>query len=534
MPNALTYNTESKNKLKIGMDKLANAVKSTLGPRGKYVIIQKAKKTPIVTNDGVTIAKHISLEDPFENIGAQLIKEISSKTNDIAGDGTTTACVLAQALINAGYIMLNLGKSPNDIIFEIEKITNNVLEHISQSVKLINLNSKTALKELTDIATISSGDETIGKIVGDAVFKVGKDGVFSIEDGKSTEIKVEITQGMQFDKGMESLYFSTDEIRSQCVLENPYILILNRPAQYLQEFIDLLGKISNTNRPFLMIADEVEGEVLPTLVFNKMKGILRCCGVRSPGFGEYRKEALRDIAIITGGKVIDYESDIQIKNVSLDMLGQAEKVIVTTDKTTIIGGKGKTQDIKNRIDHLTQKLEQSELEHEQRILRQRIAKINSGIVVIRSGGQTESEMIAKKYKIEDAVHAAQAAVKDGIVPGGGIALLKSSLKIDGSHPIIEALQEPFNTILLNSSFTENQINEFKMSLAKNEEYSLGVDINTGLICDMYDFGIVDPFLVTKSALKNAVSIVKLLLNTEVLITDIPEKKTELTVVPPSA
>ena len=274
MPNALTYNTESKNKLKIGMDKLANAVKSTLGPRGKYVIIQKAKKTPIVTNDGVTIAKHISLEDPFENIGAQLIKEISSKTNDIAGDGTTTACVLAQALINAGYIMLNLGKSPNDIIFEIEKITNNVLEHISQSVKLINLNSKTALKELTDIATISSGDETIGKIVGDAVFKVGKDGVFSIEDGKSTEIKVEITQGMQFDKGMESLYFSTDEIRSQCVLENPYILILNRPAQYLQEFIDLLGKISNTNRPFLMIADEVEGEVLPTLVFNKMKGIL--------------------------------------------------------------------------------------------------------------------------------------------------------------------------------------------------------------------------------------------------------------------
>jgi chaperonin GroEL len=528
MAKQLKYNDEARKSIKAGVDKLANAVKVTLGPRGRYVVLDKKFGSPTVTNDGVTIAKEIELEDPYENLGAELVKEVASKTNDVAGDGTTTATLLAQIIVSEGLKNITAGANPVHIKRGIDK----AIQHVVKELKSMSKPIKMEKAEIAQVATIAANDKSIGELIADAIYKVGKDGVITVEEGKSAETTVEVVEGMQFDRGYLSPYFITDPERMEAVLEDPYIIITDKKVSAMSDLLPLLEKIAQTGRAFLLIADDVEGEALATLVLNKLRGTLKCAAVKAPGFGDRRKEMLQDIAILTGGQVISDELGVKLDKATLDMLGQCTRVTVDKENTTIVGGKGDKREIEKRIAQIKKQIEETTSDYDKEKLQERLAKLVGGVAVIRAGASTETEMKAKKYKIEDAMHATRAALEEGIIPGGGVALLRAQAALEklkgedadeqtGINIVKRALEEPLRQIAENAG-VEGSVAVSKVKASS--DINFGFNAETGEFCDLVKAGIVDPTKVTRTALENAASIAGLLLTTEVLVTDIPEKE----------
>ncbi len=528
MAKQIIYGDDVRKAIKLGVDKLANAVKATLGPRGRYVLLEKKFGSPTITNDGVTIAKEIELEDPNENIGAQLVREVSSKTNDVAGDGTTTACVLAQAIINEGLKNIAAGANPMHIKRGIDKAVAAIVKEIKSMAKQVKTK-----EEIEQIATISANDKEIGKLIAEAMDKVGKDGVITVEEGKSAETTLEVVEGMQFDRGYISPYFITDAERMEAVLEDPYIIITDKKVSAMNDLLPLLEQIAQSGRSFLLIAEDVEGEALATLVVNKLRGTLRCCAVKAPGFGDRRKEMLQDIAILTGGEVISEEKGDKLEKATLDRLGTAKRVVVDKENTTIVGGGGDKDAIKKRIAQIKKQIEETKSDYDREKLQERLAKLAGGVAVINVGAPTEAAMKAKKFKVEDAMHATRAGVEEGIVPGGGVALLrakeiaKTKVKAEdpdeqtGMNIVWRAVEEPIRMISENAGFEGSVIVE-KVLSEKNPNF--GFDAEKGEFVDMMKAGIVDPAKVVRTALENAASIAGYLLTSEVIVTEIPEKK----------
>jgi chaperonin GroEL len=528
MAKQIIYADDVRKAIKLGVDKLANAVKATLGPRGRYVLLEKKFGSPTITNDGVTIAKEIELEDPNENIGAQLVREVSSKTNDVAGDGTTTACVLAQAIINEGLKNIAAGANPMHIKRGIDKAVAAIVQEIKSMAKQVKTK-----EEIEQIATISANDKEIGKLIAEAMDKVGKDGVITVEEGKSAETTLEVVEGMQFDRGYISPYFITDAERMEAVLEDPYIIITDKKVSAMNDLLPLLEQIAQSGRSFLLIAEDVEGEALATLVVNKLRGTLRCCAVKAPGFGDRRKEMLQDIAILTGGEVISEEKGDKLEKATLDRLGTAKRVVVDKENTTIVGGGGDKDAIKKRIAQIKKQIEETKSDYDREKLQERLAKLAGGVAVINVGAPTEAAMKAKKFKVEDAMHATRAGVEEGIVPGGGVALLrakeiaKTKVKAEdpeeqtGMNIVWRAVEEPIRMIAENAGFEGSVIVE-KVLSEKNPNF--GFDAEKGEFVDMMKAGIVDPAKVVRTALENAASIAGYLLTSEVIVTEIPEKK----------
>jgi chaperonin GroEL len=528
MAKQIIYGDDVRKAIKLGVDKLANAVKATLGPRGRYVLLEKKFGSPTITNDGVTIAKEIELEDPNENIGAQLVREVSSKTNDVAGDGTTTACVLAQAIINEGLKNIAAGANPMHIKRGIDKAVAAIVQEIKSMAKQVKTK-----EEIEQIATISANDKEIGKLIAEAMDKVGKDGVITVEEGKSAETTLEVVEGMQFDRGYISPYFITDAERMEAVLEDPYIIITDKKVSAMNDLLPLLEQIAQSGRSFLLIAEDVEGEALATLVVNKLRGTLRCCAVKAPGFGDRRKEMLQDIAILTGGEVISEEKGDKLEKATLDRLGTAKRVVVDKENTTIVGGGGDKDAIKKRIAQIKKQIEETKSDYDREKLQERLAKLAGGVAVINVGAPTEAAMKAKKFKVEDAMHATRAGVEEGIVPGGGVALLrakeiaKTKVKAEdpdeqtGMNIVWRAVEEPIRMIAENAGFEGSVIVE-KVLSEKNPNF--GFDAEKGEFVDMMKAGIVDPAKVVRTALENAASIAGYLLTSEVIVTEIPEKK----------
>jgi len=527
MAKQLVYNDDAVKAIRTGVDKLANAVKVTLGPRGRYVVLEKKFGSPTITNDGVTIAKEIELEDPNENIGAQLVKEIASKTNDVAGDGTTTACVLAQAFITEGFKNIAAGANPIHIKNGIDKAVKAVIEEIKKIAKQVKTKEETA-----QIATISANDKEIGNLIADAMEKVGKDGVITVEEGKSAETTLEVVEGMQFDRGYISPYFITDAERMEAVLEDPLIVITDKKVSAMNDFLPLLEQIAQSGKQFLLIAEDVEGEALATLVVNKLRGTLKCAAVKAPGFGDRRKEMLQDIAILTGGEVISEEAGMKLDKATVEQCGKAKRVVVDKENTTIVGGQGDKKAIEKRIAQIRKQIEETKSDYDREKLQERLAKLVGGVAVINVGGATETAMKAKKFKVEDAMHATRAGVEEGIVPGGGVALLRCSEvleKIKGSdideqtgiNIVKRSLEEPIRQIASNAG-VEGSIVVEKVKASKDPNY--GFDAEKGEFVDMIKAGVVDPAKVVRTALENAASIAGYLLTTEVIISDIPEKK----------
>jgi chaperonin GroEL len=528
MAKQLKYNDEARKSIKAGVDQLANAVKVTLGPRGRYVVLDKKFGSPTVTNDGVTIAKEIELEDPYENLGAELVKEVASKTNDVAGDGTTTATLLAQIIVSEGLKNITAGANPVHIKRGIDK----AIQHVVKELKSMSKPIKMEKAEIAQVATIAANDKSIGELIADAIYKVGKDGVITVEEGKSAETTVEVVEGMQFDRGYLSPYFITDPERMEAVLEDPYIIITDKKVSAMSDLLPLLEKIAQTGRAFLLIADDVEGEALATLVLNKLRGTLKCAAVKAPGFGDRRKEMLQDIAILTGGQVISDELGVKLDKATLDMLGQCTRVTVDKENTTIVGGKGDKREIEKRIAQIKKQIEETTSDYDKEKLQERLAKLVGGVAVIRAGASTETEMKAKKYKIEDAMHATRAALEEGIIPGGGVALLRAQAALEklkgedadeqtGINIVKRALEEPLRQIAENAG-VEGSVAVSKVKASS--DINFGFNAETGEFCDLVKAGIVDPTKVTRTALENAASIAGLLLTTEVLVTDIPEKE----------
>ena len=529
MAKQIVYTDDARKSIKNGVDKLANAVKVTLGPKGKYVVLDKRFGSPTVTNDGVTIAKEIELEDPFENMGAQLVKEVASKTNDVAGDGTTTACVLAQAIIAEGLRNITAGANPIHIKHGIDNAVTKVVEELKKIKKDVK-----GKAEIAQIATISANDKEIGDLIAEAMEKVGKDGVITVEEGKTAETKLEHKEGMQFDRGYTSPYFVTDAERMEAVLEDVYLIITDKKISSMQEILPLLEKIVQTGKPFVIIAEDVEGEALATLVVNRIRGTLKAAAVKAPGFGDRRKEMLQDIATLTGGTVISEETGLKLDKATLDMLGTAKRIVIDKENTTIISGSGDKKEIEKRIIQIRKQIEETKSDYDKEKLQERLAKLVGGVAVINVGAATETEMKAKKFKVEDAMHATRAGVEEGIVPGGGVALLRAQAALDklndgttdldektGINIVKRSLEEPIRQIAENAGL-EGSIVVDKIKGNKDPNYGLNAD--TGKYGDLLEMGIVDPVKVTRSALQNASSIAGLLLTTEVLITDIPEKK----------
>ncbi len=528
MAKQIIYADDVRKAIKNGVDKLSNAVKATLGPRGRYVILEKKFGSPTITNDGVTIAKEIELEDPNENVGAQLVREVSSKTNDVAGDGTTTACVLAQAIINEGLRNIAAGANPMHIKRGIDKAVKAIVEEIKALAKQVKTK-----EEIEQIASISANDKEIGKLIAEAMDKVGKDGVITVEEGKSAETTLEVVEGMQFDRGYISPYFVTDAERMEAVLEDPYIIITDKKISAMNDLLPLLEQIAQSGRSFLLIAEDVEGEALATLVVNKLRGTLRCCAVKAPGFGDRRKEMLQDIAILTGGEVISEEKGDKLDKATIDRLGTAKRVVVDKENTTIVGGAGDKNEIKKRISQIKKQIEETKSDYDREKLQERLAKLAGGVAVINVGAPTEAAMKAKKFKVEDAMHATRAGVEEGIVPGGGVALLraretaKAKVKAEdldeqtGINIVFRAIEEPIRMIATNAGFEGSIIVE-KVLADKNVNF--GFDAEKGEFTDMMKAGIVDPAKVVRSALENAASVAGYLLTSEVIVTDIPEKK----------
>ncbi len=524
----IIYGEEARAKLKAGVDKLANAVKVTLGPRGREVILEKKWGSPAVTKDGVSVAKEIELTDPLENMAAQLVKEVASKTADVAGDGTTTATILTQAIYTEGLKAIASGANPVYVKRGIDEAVKVVVEELKKMSKEVS-----GRTEIEQVATISANnDPEIGKIIADAMEKVGKDGVITVEEAKGAETVLETTEGMQFDRGYLSPYFVTNPEKMEAVLENPYILIYEKKISNIRELLPVLEKVVQANKPLLIIAEDVEGEALATLVVNNIKGVLKVCAVKAPGFGERRKAMLQDIAILTGGQAITEDLGIKLENVDLDMLGQADKVVVDKDNTTIVGGKGNPEDIKARIEQIKAQIETTTSEYDREKLQERLAKLSGGVAIIKVGAATEAEMKEKKDRVDDAVHATKAAVEEGIVAGGGVALLRASkalcdLKEEntdkkwGIDIVKKACEIPLKQIADNAGFEGSVIIE---KVKANESKTYGFDAATGEFADMMEAGIIDPTKVVRTAIQNAASVAGTMLTAEALVAEIPEKE----------
>ncbi len=522
------YGEEARAKLKAGVDKLANAVKVTLGPKGREVIIEKKWGVPVVTKDGVTVAKEIELKDQFENIGAQLVKEVASKTADVAGDGTTTATVLAQAIFTEGLKAIASGANPMDLKRGIDEAVSLVIEEVKKASIPVTSN-----KEIEQVATISANnDPVIGKLLAEAMEKVGKDGVITVEESKSSETTLETVQGMQFDRGYLSPYFITDADKMQAVLENPYILIFEKKISNIKELLPVLENVVRVGRSLLIIAEDVEAEALATLVVNTLKGVIKAVAVKAPGFGQRRKDYLEDIAILTNGQAITEDLGIKLESVTLDMLGQAEKVIVDKENTTIIGGKGDKKKIEARIEQIKKQIKETTSDYDREKLQERLAKLSGGVAIIRVGAATESELKEKKARVEDAVHATKAAAEEGIVAGGGTALAKASKVLEsytnsnkdrelGVKIVYNACKYPLKQIAYNAGYEGSLVLE---KVYENQDKNYGFDAANGEYKDMLKAGIIDPTKVVRTALQNAASAAGTMLTAEALIAELPEKK----------
>jgi len=527
------YGEDARARLKAGVDKLANAVKVTLGPRGREVIIEKKWGTPLVTKDGVTVAKEIEFKDPYENMGAQLVKEVASKTADVAGDGTTTATVLAQAIFTEGLKAIASGANPMDLKRGIDKAVEKVIEEI----KALSI-PVSGRKEIEQVATISANnDPEIGKIIADAMEAVGKDGVITVEESKSAQTTLETVQGMQFDRGYLSPYFVTNPDKMEAVLEDPFILIYEKKISNVKDLLPVLEQVVRAGKPILIIAEDVEAEALATLVVNHIKGVIRACAVKAPGFGQRRKDYLQDIAILTGGTAITEELGIKLESVTLDMLGRADKVIVDKDNTTIVGGKGSKDNINARIEQIKKQIVETTSDYDREKLQERLAKLAGGVAIIRVGAATEAELKEKKARVEDAVHATKAAVEEGIVPGGGVALVRASealetLKVEnpdqqvGVDIVKKACRTPLRQIASNAGFEGYVVLEKVLQLGSEKGKSWGFDASVGDYKDMVEAGIIDPTKVVRTAIQNAASVAGTMLTAEALVAEIPEEKKE--------
>jgi len=521
----LKYAADARKALELGVDAVANAVKVTLGPRGRYVVLDKRFGAPTITNDGVTIAREIEVEDVFENQGAQLVREVATATNDVAGDGTTTATVLAQAIVRQGLRNVAAGADPLGLKRGIELAVDQVVEHIRSQSKEIS-----DKEQIARVAAISAGDEEIGDVIADAIEKVGKDGVVNVEEGQTFGMDLEFTEGMQFDKGYISPYMVTDQERMEAVLDDPYILIANQKIGSVRDLLPVLEQVMQSGRPLLIIAEDVEGEALATLVVNKLRGTFTGVAVKAPGFGDRRKRMLEDIAILSGGEVITEEMGLKLENTQLSQLGRARRVVVAKDTTTIVDGAGETEAIKGRINQIKAEIENTDSDFDREKLQERMAKLSGGVAVVKVGAATETEMKEKKHRVEDALQATRAALEEGIVPGGGIALLESTEAINldatgiddektGMRIVLRALEEPLRQIAENAglegSVVVNDVREAKAGHGLNAE--------TGEIVDLVAAGVIDPAMVTRSALQNAASIAKNILTTEAIVAELPEK-----------
>ena len=518
----LRFNEEARRGLEAGVNKLADTVKVTLGPKGRNVVLEKKWGAPTITNDGVTIAKEIELDDPYENMGAQLAKEVATKTNDVAGDGTTTATVLAQAMVKEGLRNVAAGANPMDLKRGIESAVEKVVEAIGAMARDIETS-----EEIANVASISANnDPTIGKVIAEAMDKVGKDGVITVEEGQTFGLELEFTEGMQFDKGYLNFYFVTDPDRQEAVLEDPYILIANQKISSVNDLVPVLEKVMQSGKSVLVIAEDVEGEALATLVVNKIRGTFSSVAVKAPGFGERRKSMLQDIATLTGGTVISEEVGLKLENVTLDMLGRARKIVTTKDNTTVIDGGGSEADVKARIKQIEREIENTDSDWDREKLQERLAKLSGGVVVIKVGAATEVELKEKKHRIEDAVSATRAAVEEGIVPGGGVALLRAQTAIDkirgggddektGRSIVRKAIEEPLRQIAVNAGFEGGVVVEH----VRGAEGNTGFNAATGEYEDLVKAGVIDPAKVTRSTLQNAASIAALLLTTEALVAE---------------
>jgi chaperonin GroEL len=523
----LLFREEARAAILEGVEILARAVKVTMGPRGRNVVLDKKWGSPTITKDGVTVAKEIELEAPYQNMGAQMVREVASKTSDVAGDGTTTATVLAEAIFKQGLRNVTAGANPMDLKRGIEKAVETVIAELKKLSKNVKESS-----EIKQVATISAnGDDFIGQTIADAFEKVGKDGTITVEEAKSMDTTLDVVEGMQFDNGYLSPYFINDKDGMECNLESAYILSYEKKVSSMKDLLPLLEQIAKAGRPLLIIAEDVEGEALATLVVNKLRGTLNVCAVKAPGFGDRRKAMLQDLAILTGGQVITEDLGIKLENVTLKDLGQAKSVSITKDNTTIIKGAGKEADIKARINQIKRQIEETTSDYDREKLQERLAKLAGGVAVINVGAATETEMKEKKARVEDALHATRAAVEEGIVPGGGTALIRcvpaikkmmDTLEGDqkiGADIVCRAIEEPLRTLVNNAGLEGSVVVE----KVKAEKKSVGFNVDKEEYVDMFEAGIIDPTKVTRSALQNAASIAALMLTTEALVTEVPDK-----------
>ena len=521
----LKFGEDARRGLEAGVDKLADAVAITLGPKGQNVVLDKKWGAPTITNDGVTIAKEIELEDPWENMGAQLTKEVATKTNDVAGDGTTTATVLARAMVKGGMKNVAAGANPMALKRGIERAVEAAVEAIKNESKEIE-----SKEEIAQIAAISAADTEIGATIAEALDKVGKDGVITVEESNTFGIELEFTEGMQFDKGYISPYFVSDPERQEAVLEEPYVLIVNKKISSAQELLPLLEKVLNTGKPLAVIAEDVDGEALATLVVNKIRGTFNAVGIKAPGFGDRRKAMLQDIATLTGAQVVSEEVGLKLENVTMDLLGKARKVVVTKDDTTIVEGAGSEEDVQGRINQIKAEIDKTDSDWDREKLQERLAKLSGGVAVIKVGAATEVELKEKKHRIEDAVSATRAAVEEGIVPGGGVTLIRAEEVLDkldltddeatGANIVRHALAEPARRIAQNAGYEGAVI----VQQIRTEGNGRGFDAATGEWVDMVKAGIIDPAKVTRSALQNAASIAAIVLTAESAVVEKPEEE----------
>jgi chaperonin GroEL len=525
MPKLLKFDDEARRALEAGVNKLADAVKVTLGPKGRNVVLEKKFGAPTITNDGVSIAREVELDDPFENMGAQLVKEVATKTNDIAGDGTTTATVLAQALVREGLRNVAAGASPLGLKRGIEKAVAAAVAEIQSQAKEIDDKS-----EIAQVASISAADAAIGKVLADAIDKVGKDGVVTVEESNTFGMELDFTEGMQFDKGYLSPYFVTDPDRQEAVLADPYVLFVNGKISSVQELLPVLEKVMQSGKPLLVVAEDVEGEALATLVVNKIRGTFSSVAVKAPGFGDRRKAMLQDMATLTGGQVVAEEVGLKLESTTLDLLGRARKIVVSKDDTTIVEGAGDTADVQGRIAQIKREIEDTDSDWDREKLQERLAKLAGGVAVVKVGAATEVELKEKKHRIEDALSATRAAIEEGVVAGGGTALLRAragvakvvkKLKDDeatGAQIVWQALEAPARLIAANAGHEGAVV----VQQVERETGSTGFNAATGEFEDLLKAGVIDPAKVTRAALQNAASIAALLLTTEVLVADQPE------------
>ncbi|MCK9248351.1 MAG: chaperonin GroEL [Solirubrobacteraceae bacterium] len=519
----LKFDTDARKALEAGVDAVANAVKVTLGPKGRYVVLDKKFGAPTITNDGVTIAREIEVEDVFENQGAQLVREVATATNDVAGDGTTTATVLAQAIVKQGLKNVTAGANPIAIKRGIELAVEQIVAAIAaQSTEI------SGKDEIARVATISSRDPEIGDVIADAIDKVGKDGVVNVEEGQTFGIDLEFTEGMQFDKGYVSPYMVTDQDRMEAVLEDPYILIANSKIGAVRDVLPVLEQVIQAGKPILIIAEDLEGEALATLVVNKLRGTFTGVAVKAPGFGDRRKRILEDIAILTGGEVITEDLGLKLENTQLNQLGRARRVVVGKDNTTIVDGAGDAEAIKGRISQIKTEVENTDSDFDREKLQERLAKLSGGVAVVKVGAATETELKEKKHRVEDALQATRAALEEGIVPGGGVALLQAGTKVSvenddddvavGGRIVLRSLEEPLRQIALNAGLEPSVV----VNDVRNADVGIGLNAATGELEDLVKAGVVDPAKVTRSALQNAASIAKNILTTEAIVAEAPE------------